>query len=114
MQCHESCINKDNNTCFGCIGNLDQYGIQQNKSLSIDIDQSAEPSKMEKSQQQKENADIIGTSNTQTNIVITTEQIQPEPISNTEEHKIKLKELCQLEQRLWKKRRTTKTKRSCY
>jgi hypothetical protein len=30
---------------------------------------------MEKSQQRKENADIIATSNTQTNIVITTEQI---------------------------------------
>jgi hypothetical protein len=38
-----------------------------------------------------------------TNIVITTEQIQPEPIPNIEDQKIKLKELRQLEQRLRKK-----------
>jgi len=104
MQFHESCLNMNNNTCFGCIGNLDQNDIQQNKVLSIDIDQSVEPSKTEKSQQCKENTDIIGTSNTQTNIVITTEQIQPEPIPNTEDHKIKLKEIRQLEQRLRKKK----------
>jgi hypothetical protein len=80
MQFHESCLNVDNNTCFGCIGNLDQNDIQQTKVLSIDTDQTVEPIRMEKSQQRKENADIIATSNTQTNIVITTEQIQPEPI----------------------------------
>jgi hypothetical protein len=78
----------DNNTCFGCIGNLDQTDIQQTKVLSIDIDQTVEPSRTEKSQQRRENTDIIGTNNTQTNIVITTEQIQPEPIPNTEDHKI--------------------------
>jgi hypothetical protein len=65
---------------------------------------------MEKSQQRKENADIIATSNTQTNIVITTEQIQPEPIPNIEDHKIKLKELRQLEQRLRKKEEQLKLK----
>jgi hypothetical protein len=37
--------------------------------LSIDIDQTVEPIRTEKSQQRKENTDIIGTSNTQTNIV---------------------------------------------
>jgi hypothetical protein len=69
MQFHESCLNVDNNTCFGCIGNLDQNDIQQTKVLSIDIhfvDQTVEPIRTEKSQQRKENADIIGTSNTQT------------------------------------------------
>jgi hypothetical protein len=74
--------------------------------LSIDIDQTVEPIRTEKSQQRKENTEIIGTSNTQTNIVITTEQIQPEPIPNTEDHKIKLKELRQLEQR-WRKMRSS-------
>jgi fructose-specific phosphotransferase system component IIB len=44
MQFHESCLNVDNNTCFGCIGNLDQNDIQQTKVLSIDIDQTVEPS----------------------------------------------------------------------
>jgi hypothetical protein len=51
----------DNNTCFGCIGNLDQNDIQQTKVLSIDIDQTVEPIRTEKSQQRKENADIIDT-----------------------------------------------------
>ena len=110
MQFHESCLNVDNNTCFGCIGNLDQNDIQQTKVLSIDTDQTVEPIRMEKSQQRKENADIIATSNTQTNIVITTEQIQPEPIPNIEDHKIKLKELRQLEQRLRKKEEQLKLK----
>jgi hypothetical protein len=72
--------------------------------------QTVEPIRTEKSQQRKENTDIIGTSNTQTNIVITTEHIQPEPIPNIEDHKIKLRELRQLEQRLRKKEEQLKLK----
>jgi hypothetical protein len=51
MQFHESCLNVDNNTCFGCIGNLDQNDIQQTKVLSIDIDQTVEHIRTKKSQQ---------------------------------------------------------------